>query len=195
MQKSIFKKQEEFANTISFYSALAGCIGVGAGFMLLLKKASGFTYLMLACAVISIAGRIIEKKSERLGGISKYIYLVLFAIAPPAGYYMVETVGRSGLPGLAFSFVYIFVANMYYNYRIVVSYSAITLLVYASAFAVFPDQFYDAAAKGKNAIAWLTLGIAFLISVYISFILQNGREKCSWMSRIKRMRARSLPNC
>ncbi|NLV36968.1 MAG: hypothetical protein GXY17_09885 [Clostridiaceae bacterium] len=176
MHNSILKKQEKFANSVSFYSALVSSISVGISF-LFLSSSITITFIISLCTVITIIGRVIEKKSDSLTGISKYIYLMIFAIAPLAVFYMLETLGSFGLPSIAFSFTYVFVANMYYNPRIVLSYSGITLLLYIGAIIAFPNEFTGASGSGKNAVSWITFGISFLISVFVSTILSKRSKK------------------
>ncbi len=170
MKLSILKKQEKFANSISFYSALISCIGLGICFLLLLKSQLVVLIFVIA-AIITLLGRVIEKKSDRLSSVTKYIYLLIFAIAPPAVFYMLESIGSFGLPSIAFSFTYIFVACMYYNSKLLLSYSVITVLIYITAILRFPSAFYG--GPGKNFISWITFGISFLISVFVSTLLSR----------------------
>ena len=176
MKQSILKIQEKFANSVSFYSALFCCIAVGICF-LFLTKGMLVPLIFALCVAITIVGRIIEKKSNRLVSISKYIYLVIFAIAPPAVFYMLESLGSFGLPSIAFSFTYIFVASMYYNSKLVISYSGVTLLIYIFAISFFPNEFFGASGSGKNLVSWLTFGISFIVSVCVSSILSNRSRK------------------
>lgn len=176
MHNSVLKRQEMFANSVSFYSALVSCIGVGISFSFLSPNKT-ITLVFSICTIITIIGRVIEKKSSSLESISKYIYLMIFAIAPLAVFYMLETLGSFGLPSIAFSFTYIFVANMYYNSKIVLSYSGITLLLYIGAITAFPNEFFGASGSGKNAVSWITFGISFLVSVFVSTILSRRSRK------------------
>ena len=174
MHQSILKTQEKFANSVSFFSTLFSCVAVGTCF-LFLSESMLVPILFLVFAIISIAGRVLEKKSGNFSGISKYIYLMVFAIAPPAVYYMTEALESFGVPSIAFSFIFIFVANMYYNPSIVISYSVVTLFIYITAIFAFPNLFYG--GPGKNLFGWITFGLAFLIAFFVSIILSIRSKK------------------
>ena len=170
MNPSILIKQDKFANTVSFYSALICSISVGICFFLLLKDML-ITMVFLTCAFTAIIARLLEKKIINFYSISRFIYLLIFSFAPIAVFYMLESTGSFGLPSIAFSFTCLFVVNMYYNYKIVFLYSGSTMIFYISAILLFPNQFYEGA--GKNLISWLSFGISFIISVFISYILSS----------------------
>ncbi|EPR09597.1 hypothetical protein [Ruminiclostridium papyrosolvens] len=137
---SILKKQEKFANSVAFYSALIKGVGVGVCFLVLAKNYL-VSMIFLACIIITI-GKLLERSTSVLSNISKHIYLMVFAFVPPAVFYMSEVAGGSGLPSISFSFVCIFIAIMYYNTKIVLLYSGTTFLLYTIAIFVFPNQFY-----------------------------------------------------
>jgi methyl-accepting chemotaxis protein len=174
MSNSVLKKQEKFANTISFYSTLACCICVGLCFSILIKN-NLINALFLICIIITAAARVLEKKIDWFANVSKIIYMIIFSIAPPAVFYMLESAGSFGLPSIAFSFAYIFVANMYYNHRIVWLYSGTTILIYNIAIFAFPNEFFT--GPGKNLISWISFGIAFIVSVFVSTILSRRSRK------------------
>jgi len=174
MDHSIFKKQEEFANSVSFYSTLSCCIGVGLSFLLLHSNKVVNTVLLI-CIIITLAARVLEKKTKWFSNKSKFVYLILFSFAPPAVFYIMELVGRFGTPSIAFSFAYIFVASLYYNSKIVLLYSGITLSVYVSAIFIFPKEFFT--GPSKNLVGWIAFGIAFLISACISAIMSSRSKK------------------
>lgn len=174
MNPSILIKQGKFANSVSFYSALFSSITVGMCFFLLSKNML-VTMVFFACAITAIIGRILEKKSTTFYNISRCIYLLIFSFAPLAVFYMLEISGSFGLPSIAFSFTYLFVVNMYYNYKIVLLYSGTTLIFYINAILLFPNEFYEGA--GKNLISWISFAISFFISIFISYILSNRMRK------------------
>lgn len=126
MDISALKKQEKFANTVSFYSTLSCCLCVGLCFLLLYNN-NLVNAIFLTSTLITVAARVLEKKIDRFSNISKIIYMIVFSIAPPAVFYLLEKAGSFGLPSIAFSFTYIFVANMYYNFNQVQQYLFIPL--------------------------------------------------------------------
>ncbi len=170
---SILKKQEKFANSVAFYSALISSLGVSVCFLVLAKNYM-VSMIFLACIIITVVGRLIERSTRVLSNISKYIYLMVFAFVPTAVFYMLEVAGGSGIPSIAFSFTCIFIVIMYYNTKLVLLYSGTTLFLYTAAIFVFPNEFYG--GPGKNSISWICFGLAFGISVCVSTI-QSQRSK------------------
>ena len=92
---SILKKQEKFANSVAFYSALISSLGVSVCFLVLAKNYM-VSMIFLACIIITVVGRLIERSTRVLSNISKYIYLMVFAFVPTAVFYMLEVAGGSG---------------------------------------------------------------------------------------------------
>lgn len=174
MNISVLKKQEKFANTISFYSTLSCSLCVGLCFLLLYNNNLVNT-IFLICTLITVAARVLEKRIDRFSDVSRIIYMIVFSIAPPAVFYLLEIAGSFGLPSIAFSFSYIFIANMYYNFRIVWLYSGTTIFIYVIAILLFPNEFFT--GPGKNLIGWISFGIAFIISVFVSTILSRRSRK------------------
>lgn len=174
MNISLLKNQEKYANTISFYSTLFGSISVGLGFLLLFNN-QFVNMTLLTCVLVTIAARVLEKKTAWFANISKFIYMIVFSVAPFASFYLLETAGAFGVPSIAYCFTYIFIANMYYNSKIVWLYSGTTILIYTLAILIFPKQFFE--GPGKSPIAWVTFGTAFLISGLVSVILSKRSKK------------------
>lgn len=173
MYHSVLAKQENYANSVAFYSTLVSCLAVGLC-MLLLTKSYVVAMIFLLFAIITIVTKVAHVYFSKIGNFSKYIYLFIFAIAPATIMYMLESLGLFGVTSIAFSFAYLFVAIMYYNWKIVGSYSAITFLVYIFAILVFPAEFYN--GPGKNLVSWISFGVAFSICMFVS-ILQSKRSR------------------
>ncbi|GFN31401.1 hypothetical protein PCURB6_16610 [Paenibacillus curdlanolyticus] len=95
MHQSVLKRQERYANVVAFYSTLVSSVAVGLCFMFLTDSYL-VTMIFLAFSVITVLGKGFEMKSDKLGGTSKYIYLMVFAVAPPTIMYMLGTLGLSG---------------------------------------------------------------------------------------------------
>jgi len=131
--------------------------------------------IFLICTLITVAARILEMKIDWFSDISRSIYMIVFSIAPPAVFYLLEKAGSFGLPSIAFSFTYVFVANLYYNHKIVWLYSGTTMFIYVIAILTFPNEFFN--GPGKNLIGWISFGIAFIISVFVSTILSRRSKK------------------
>lgn len=173
MEQSIIKRQENFANSVSFYSALISCIGVGTTFIL--SKMYLVTIIFAICIIVVLLAKTLEKKIDLFSSISKFIYLLVFAFVPISVYYMIEASGSFGVPSIAFSFMCLFIVNLYYSPKIVLSYSGFTIILYLCAILFFPNEFWG--GRGKNAIGWITFGLAFIISAYISTLLAKRLRK------------------
>ena len=124
---------------------------------------------------MAIISRFLEKKSDLFYSISKYVYLSIFAFTPVAVYYMLEVLGAYGVPSIAFSFLCLFIVNLYYNPKLVLSYSAATIILYTCAILFFPNEFFG--GNGKNAVGWTAFGLSFIISTYISTLLSKRLSK------------------
>jgi len=170
MHHSILKKQGIYANRIAFFYTLITCLAIGLCFMFITKN-NLVALLFLVFSLITVVGKLLERYSAGLGFLSKYIYLSIFAAGPPTIMYMLESMGLHGFPPIAFSFVYLFIAIMYYNARIVLVYASITLLIYITGITAFSDLLYG--GTGKNAMAWISYAIAFLICVFVSSVQSN----------------------
>lgn len=165
---SILIKQEKFANSVSFYCTLISSVCIGICFYFMYNNAI-VNYLLLMCTFFTVTAKILEKKSNLFFKLSKCIYLIIFAFAPPAVFYILEMGGKLGVPSITFSFTYIFIACLYYNFKLVLLYSGTTLFIYLGAVLIFPAQFFG--GPGKNLPGWITYGISFIISTSISIIL------------------------
>ncbi len=188
MDQSILKKQEKFANSVSFYSALFSCAGVGLGF--LLTKRYLVFILFVIFVIVAIIARLLEKKSDLFFNIAKYTYLAIFAFAPVAVFYMLESLGLVGVPSIVFSFLCLFIVNLYYNPKLVLSYSGTTILLYICAILIFPNHFFE--GDGKDIVSWLAFGISFIISTYVSTLLSKRLSKMIEEIQIKRAESESL---
>lgn len=171
---SILKKQEIFANTVSFYSTLISCIAVGFSFYFLENQVIVST-LFLICSVLTLTARLLGKAISSLSNLSKYINLIIFSFVPPAVFYTLQVTGRFGMPAIGFSFVYIFIACLYYQSRIVYLYSGVTILLYTGAIIIFTDQFFG--GKELTIVTWITFALSFIICTYISTMLSSRSKK------------------
>lgn len=173
MNHSILTRQHKFANSVSFYSALFSSIGVGLCFILTKKYLVSIIFVI--CILIAIIARFLEAKFDLFSKISKYVYLSIFAFAPIAVYYMLEVLGAFGVPSIAFSFLCLFIVNLYYTPKLVLSYSGTTIILYICAILIFPNDFFE--GHGKDIVSWMAFGVSFTISAYVSTLLSKRLRK------------------
>lgn len=173
MSQSVLKNQEIFTNKVAFYSTLVSSVAVGLC-MFLLTKTYTVSLMFLFFSVITVITKVLGVYNNKINDASKYIYLIVFAIAPPTIMYMLESLGKFGVTSITFSFAYLFVALMYYDSKIVISYSTTTLFIYILAIIFFHNEFYDDVTK--NIASWIALAIAFLLCTFVS-VLQSNRSR------------------